>query len=46
MHRLEECPNLMFVGSDAGDDDDVLLSSLESVHTRHLQLLKIFHNFD
>ena len=35
----EEADALVLVGADAGDDDDVLLAALESVHARHLDVL-------
>ena len=34
----EEADALVLVGTDTGDDDDVLLPPLEGVHTRHLYI--------
>ena len=35
----EEADALVLVGTDTGDDDDVLLPPLERVHARHLDIL-------
>ena len=37
---VKESDTLVLVGSHTTQDDEVLLSALERVHTRHLQLLR------